>query len=537
MGQGSVTIKGFQSFNPYIDPRVTGQLAVIAGKNFAWDAKGPYSAFSSRLLDVDTIIDTAPHVTQGLDLHSVQFVATLTKVKQWDSVTGWDDILSLGAVANPFSVPLNNMRWSTAYLAAGSYACSPLHGFFRLDAGPSLTQLDSGDIPGFPASPIAICETNGRLIIIDADWVYWSGPNDPENLTPAIGGPGAQKIAARVPGIPLTVTPIPVGCIVWTDKAAMICEFIGGANVFRFYPMTTRVLPLGAFGIEALPDGSHAIISRMGLYRTVNGAQPEALTPLFNEYLRELFRYNDSIEVVMYYSLDENRLYVSLRDSTAVFTTTFVLDIAIDRWGLFTPEHLGIFKYDLGRGNIGYTDRDGVGHRFLSYLMQGRNRELAAAPGTYAGLDSYVEIGYLHPDGTPTGDSILEIQDALVTRDDIAASIQTVDEGLLSEAVTATVDEGLLTDPVDVEVDESLEGVLLGVADYSLIFKGDTFAFDDTGSSDTIPELVERYKSNDLWSGVAAGEYLRLRFEANNDGEYYHVSVVRATLAYNGELA
>jgi hypothetical protein len=406
-------IQEIKGIDPAIESRPIDDTRILSGRNFMWDSKGPKSGFGTRLLANGQVIEQPDGVVQSIEIGGQSFVFTSTKI--WvlsDDTLEFVEIYDLTPVYGTAVDPWRK-KWTAAYLSKGIYFAHYDFGLFKAGRD-GLDWLfiprTQEDIPGIPYQPIAVAETSGRLVILGRKYLGWSSPSNAERWIPELGGAGQQLLSDRVHGRPVTMEPYQNGVLVWTENDCLIVEFIGGDTVFRYDRMHTRQIPLGAWGIERLPDGSQVIMTKQGLFRTGNASQPVPLTPLFNEFFRRRLSDRNFLQVRLTYILEYDILYVQCRDTTNHYVNTFLLSLTLDRWGSFDERHYGIIRYRNERGAFGYVDNDGVAHRFVDYS---RWRERAG--GSYVGLDSYVEIGYVKPaELHPEIDSLHEIQEMFV---------------------------------------------------------------------------------------------------------------------------
>lgn len=407
-------IPSLEGFDPAVEPRGKDETRIISGENFIWDSMGPKSGFGTFLLGGGQVIEEPDGVVQSIELGTNSLIFTSKKV--WmlnDENTAFTEIYDLvplfGAVIDPW-----RKKWTGAYLSKGIYLAHYDYGLFKLERDGLawvMTPKDQDDIPGIPYQPIAVCEAAGRLLILGRKYFGWSNASEPEEWTPEIGGAGQQLLSDRVAGRAVTMDSYQNGALIWTEQDCLIAEFIGGDFVFRYDRMQTKHIPLGAWGVERLPDGSQLIAARQGIFRTSNGSIPESITPTFNEFMRTRMEKRDFLQVRLTYVIDSNLLYVQFRDWTNHYVETYVLSLALDRWGVFNERHYGIIRYRNKRGAFGYVDNLGVAHRFVEHLRQ---REVLPG-GTFVGLNSKLEIGYIKPPNLHAEiDTLLEMQEIFV---------------------------------------------------------------------------------------------------------------------------
>jgi len=553
MTQTNISVAGLESYQPAVDYRKSGRVGVLSGTNFAWDAAGVYSAYASRLVSGSDSITTSPYIVQHLDLETAINIVSLGDVSEFvpsspgSPVGSWNQFLTIPPLVyvDPDDVPYNLTRWSSAYLGGQRYACCYNYGVFRVDVDfvpdPQYTRLTQFTTPGFPDDTdpvIAICETNGRMIYVTHLVFYWSAQNAPENLVPALGGAGFQVIAERIAGVPFAVTSVANGCIIWTSTGALVCEFIGGDSVFRFWEMETAALPISSYSIAQLPDNNYVLLTRLGLYQFDNLSQPQPITPLFNEFLREYLRQKPNDFGHLWYSITENRLYVSSRTQSQSFPITYGLDIVIDRWGVFSTPHLGIFLYGIDRGQVAYAGQFGRVSFLLSPTDSRKNRENPDAPGTFIGLASTILIGWMRPENyVVTADVVPELQQIVVNRLTPLDETQLLytDEGFVIGGTVVNVDEGFIVSggPFTI-IDEGLITSGEEAIDYRLVALSDLFTFSD-GSNRMVPFLVRQSLQLDLWVTTMPTAYIRLQFIATEPDEFYRVNSLDLTVAFDGK--
>jgi len=402
-------IPEIKSYSPALDVRGAGNdVYVLDGRNYVFDSKGPKAGFATRLLaGGDTVGDTTG-IVQSIEIADRCFVFSPSGIHELsDNESQW--ILKLDLSSFNHIPYLPHKKWTAAYLSNGVYFCHADYGLYKLTFT-GFTELTQENTPGLPYKPIAIAETNGRLIILGQHYVVWSAPSDAEEFSPELGGAGFQLLADRVTGQPVTLAAFQRGFLVWTEQDCLLGEFIGGDNVFRFDRATNQQIPLDANCVETLPDGSQIVCTRQGLFLIKNGQEPEKIVPIFSEFLRETLKHEPAIRIRLVYAAEQDRLYVQVRDYTNHYVRTYVLAVALDKWGQFSDRHLGIIKYAPKRGAYGYVDDSGTGHKFVEEAF---DREVT--PHVFTGLDSSIIIGYIKPPNlTPEADTLLEMHEILI---------------------------------------------------------------------------------------------------------------------------
>ena len=443
----------------------------------------------------------------------------------------------------------NRLKWTAAYLNAERFIGNYNYGVWRYTEPGGVatyTRMTSGTVPGFPDDTdlvIAIAESNGRMLYMTEKAIFWSAPADPDNLVPALGGAGFQSISERIGGIPIALMPVAGGAIIWTTAGALALEFIGGDFVFRFWVLNTELLPVSSFSVAKMATESHVIMTRLGLHACQNLDAPQPITPMFNEYMREFLRVYQSNQNHLWYSVDENRLYVGSRGESRTFKQTMTLDMGIDRWGLMNIEHIGIAQYAANSNQIGYANTAGIVSYILSGADQRKDRENPSTPNTFVGLDSYVVFGWMratnlmrHPD------MFQEMNELVVNRqlpfDDV--DILEFDEELIADYDDAdSVDEGLFADKDDVDtilVDEGYMTARSIGTNYKCTWLSDAFEAipEYLEFAEIIPERVVANKFYDIWVGQQPAQYHRVKLSANALDEFYRVNTMSVNLVDMG---
>jgi len=552
--QSRVSISSIESYQPAADFRKTGVVGVITGRNFGWDVAGVKSDYASRLIAGGTSlgvgIRTAAHAT--CQYHT--YVCADDKIKRFtptfpaSPIGVWTDVLTMPRIQEAVlaSVPTWLRGITTAYLGGSDYLCGWNYGVYRVDSiTHTFTRLTSGSVTGFPADTtpiIAICESNGRLCFLTDTTFFWSAPNAPENLVPSLGGAGFQLTGERIGGTPRAMTRTNTGVIIWTTTGALMAEFVGGDAVFRFYTLASGVLPIGQTGIVSLPDGSHVMLAKSGLYRVVHDQPPTLVSPLFSSFIRDYLRARRLEIASLWYMRDSNRLFIGMRGESQLFGETFVLEMDTDKWGVFSELHAGLFEYSSGHGFFAYANPQGIASYFVGARSGLINRENPFAPGTFTGLGSYVDIGFIRAEELiRRADAIQELQTISVYRATPVEGFRDdyIDEGLIDDSAPTTEDEGDVTDTITLMVDEGIFESLRATGVYVVQVLSDLFAanVENGASMNKVPATLALSAGNvDVWTVNAIGAYFALRFRADAEGEHFRVNTLDCTLVSAGQL-
>lgn len=538
MPKTTVNCKRFESFMPSLSKLPTNgdSCFVLDGENFIFDSKGPKAFFASRLLNAGGVVDSSD---VGGDVQSIGgFIFTTTKVGRFDQE---GNFITQYTYADPIIGSDVNRSWTRAFVSGISYFCHPGVGILKYN-GVAWSVITTG-VPGVPQ---AVAESNGRLGIMTTTVLAWSGPESPEDFTPELGGSGFQAISTYAAGSPLVFVQMPQGFLTWTTLGGMISEFIGGDAVYRHYPLQHSFIPISDSAIARLPDGSYVFCTPQGLHSQSTSAAPSKATPIFNEFLRDVLKKVplNGLRVRLDYSDLEDLLFVQIRDWSQNFTSTYVLSVALDQWGVFSEKHLGIIHHGVAtepvHHELGYVDVRGIPHRFMPY-----DSKKEVTPGVFEGLGSWVELGPIRDKRLEeTGDSLQEVQQITLGvrgRPRWSVALEEIEDRNTSDES----DENYNTSTED---DENLSDSHLLVDDttFGLTLISDLGGFDEESVNDpyadnelvqvTEPELIRDTANSKHYACLGNGLWHRLRLEATEVGEYFHVTSAKISISYYGKL-
>lgn len=368
----TLRIRGSQieSLLPSVDARADDTNRVLNGRNFNWDSLGPKSGFDTRMLSPFPF--SALRNVQGIRVQDRTLVFTE------DAIMSWRNSIPYAWQMHQYfldEIPAGSRDpWSAIYLNGYIYANQSYRGFFA--AVHSTTSDDllftlqtSTLIPGLPSNIIAMDIVQGRAILIDSVNITWSALGT-LNLVPSFGGAGQQKIAQKVKGNVIALTPFQEGFVVWTDQGAILAEYIGGDAVWRFDTLFSTERPIGQSTIIRLKNGASAFLSERGVMVIQNINGPEPLTPQFNEYFRELLKNSTSVKRKWRMEYDDRREQIFVMESTDLlsYNRSFCLHPTLNKWGLFSDRVYGFLPFT--NDNYGYVDALG----YQQYFLQAFNR-------------------------------------------------------------------------------------------------------------------------------------------------------------------
>jgi hypothetical protein len=367
----------FQGLTPAIDARKSGKLFALDGRNYVFDSFGPRSAFGNRYITPYPLTD--PSWTQGMRLRLRSgdhvFVFTSDAILEWsEPLGGWRVLYYFSA-----SLGLHPYRWTGDYLNGIMFFCHPAAGILAYIIDQDICEPLEG--PGVPENPIALCQNNGRICVIDEKLFSWSAPGDGTLWIPQLGGAGFQAINARVSGYPVMVNSYGRGTFTWTTGGVMRSEFTADSSVFRHRQLVTEYRPINSFSPFRLDNDTIVFLDERGFFKT-QGETPVPLTPAFNEFLIDyLQRNNLKIGDNCRVEFDDlqRRIYVSVSQSftNPLYEKAFVLYSSIDKWGTFDEEHYGILPLLITESTraddyFGFVDSSGR----VRYWHGGASREI-----------------------------------------------------------------------------------------------------------------------------------------------------------------
>lgn len=406
-----VAYSEIQSWTPALSKKAveTGALFVLDGKNYLFDSKGPKSAFGSTIAHTKTINESG-EIVESLRLNErvLLFTSGCCLENQINFINQADEWVSLCDFSESRTYRDSNHRWTKAYVGYTTYICSPTLGLFKVDTA-SLTAVT---LNGVPENPLAICENNGRLIVLNQFTISYSAPFDGQNFSPEIGGAGFQVLAELVPGQPTALFSFEGGFYIFTDQDALVAEFVGGDVVYRFDRLNTNLIPISNAAWTEMNEGGAYFLSDVGFFRSLPTGGFQEVTKLFNEYFRaELTNADSDLKVRITYISEQDMLYVQLMDGTAYYNRTYVLRVSLDKWGIFSEPHAGIIRITAEANDIGYIDLTGRIRRFTHDSSSSEDID-----GNQTALNSEITLGYVRPAGeSKAADIDFELQEILVS--------------------------------------------------------------------------------------------------------------------------
>lgn len=346
---------------PALDRRVVGKPFAVEGRNFLWDAKGPYSGFGSVYISHREI--ERPELAQTFRINDDILMFTVDSIREYDPVsdTFWPRFTY---TPNETEYP-----WSSAFVGNRYYFCKKGTGI--IEYIPATGEFKLMVNAFFPTDPVGICESRGRLIVLGTDLISNSAQDDANDFEPSLLTGAGNQVLSMIGGTPFGVFAIDEGFLVFTSKGILLATFNQYTNIlFIFDILTTQHPAIGPYAILTLDDGLILYISRQGLL-TSNGQKPAPFEPLFSEYLaRELLANADLSDYSafrLFYAVDQQLLFLSV-ESTAVprvYDYAWCLYRPVGKWGIFNTLHFAFGEFNISASvaegfNFGYINVDGL---------------------------------------------------------------------------------------------------------------------------------------------------------------------------------
>lgn len=403
--------RDIKGLTPAIDLRNSNEVFAVGGRNFAFTSLGPASVFGNRFLTTTAL--SSPNHTQSIRVRLRS--GTRVFVFPGDGIYEWDEsalTLTLLHATDPTNI--SPYRWTHGYLNGKIFFCHPVTGILVMDIETDVVVAHSG--AGVPSAPLAICVSNGRLVVLDDTYLTWSWQSDGMNFTPALGEAGQQKVNDRVAGFPIMLSNYGQGVITWTTGGMMQSQFTGDQEVFRHRNLNTEYKPINSFCVLQMDDNTCVILDERGLFQS-KGEAPAPFAPIFNEFLIEYFRANDmTVGQNLRIEWDDLRrflyLSVSVTPEYPQYEKAFVYYPPLDKWGYFNESHLGIMPIyidanERGGHYFGYVDLDG---RIKYWDNLPSKEEMVSGVATLVGLDSLLQVGLIRfPEINDSFDRLAEV--------------------------------------------------------------------------------------------------------------------------------
>lgn len=366
----------FKGLIPLIDRRRIEEPYVVAGDNFLVDADGPVSAFARSWVLYNAIDDARAHQTlKSIDEQDTyHFASNAICLYDTDSRQLYPVYVHTTRVAF--------YPWTRAVCGGVLYLCNPEVGIVYYNPVTGYWGLLSG--VNVPATPYAICESYGRLVILSQSYVTWSAIDDGTNsgLAPStVTGAGSQGLSILASkATPLMILAFEAGVLVYCKQGILRGEFVQSTNPFRWFTISREHSLLNPWAICLYGDANHqahVFLTHRGLFLT-RGERPELFESAMSEYLhkqvfKDLAHNNTEFTTALAYDTDTGWLSLSIAfDSRErVYTGAYVFYQPSGEWGFMSRTHTSFTSVALNGGAFlgmwyGMCDSNGTVWRFTS---------------------------------------------------------------------------------------------------------------------------------------------------------------------------
>lgn len=366
-----------------LDPRTVEKPFVVDGRNFLLDVKGPYSAFTNRMLTYSQLFQPNNGFTFRVGTDAFIFVP--------GAVLKFDTLTQNYYPIYTFTDSGDQWPWSMATCGQNYFFCRKGVGviMYSLNGSNGVTPAAAGSwtklVTNIPNDPRSVTQALGRLIIVGSDQTGWSSLDDGTDFTPSqVTGAGFQGHTI-INGVAkgLVCKQINDGVAIYTDKGCYIGQLSLWSNSpFRWIPGDRGRIPINPFCFADIDDITHVILDKKGLYQTNNGIAYEEFDPIMSEYLRtEIFKDhnlwvdtgNITNNIRLSYAKDLKYFFIHIaRDAiTPLYDYAFVRYNPRAEWGRFDYQHYFVGELSFTSGpslgfNFGFWGNAGYFRKFIS---------------------------------------------------------------------------------------------------------------------------------------------------------------------------
>lgn len=382
--------RAFKGLIPILDRKRSEEPFVVDGKNFFVDLNGPVSGLG-RTWVYHQLID-APRGWQTLrdgDANDVfHFVG--------DAICRYDvDSRQLYPVFGHVQ-RIEFWPWTRAVVGSIAYYCNKEVGIIKHDYVGGQWENITGQT-GMPTTPIACCESAGRLIVLGETAVVWSTVDDGTDTTTSTStGAGFQLLSLlSSASLPMMVLPYEHGFLTYTRAGIMRSEQVDAANPFRHRPFSRDHKILNPWAVQRIggPDREqHILLTERGFFTTFGDSPLEAWHPLMSEFFHRNLIPNISTDLRtnMTFRIENNFktgwiiISVSEDSRSAFYTRAYILYVPSQEWGVYSRVHHGFGELFLNSGpDTGFrysvVDVEGSNWRF-SFADSEREYPVADKP-------------------------------------------------------------------------------------------------------------------------------------------------------------
>lgn len=277
----AIQAKDLLGLLPGIDRKQTDKPFVVDGKNFLFNAKGPYSGWGRQLATKASYHDLV--ISHNTSIQSFRTNDNTAFIFTNEGIFGYDSASMTFYAVYPFAaIPDDTYEWTECFIANKHYFChkgvgvieyTPLTKAWKLFTNAELV-----------ADPIAVANARGRLVILGSIAYQWSALDDPNDLVFSLTTGAGLQLTAILGGTSQKVLSLGDSFLVFTTAGIIIGEFSGSQAVFRHRVLTRQYHAINASCIQELDTGKILFIDEKGLF-TTDGTEPKVFNPLFSEFL------------------------------------------------------------------------------------------------------------------------------------------------------------------------------------------------------------------------------------------------------------
>lgn len=354
---------------PAVDPRKINQPLVIKGQNFLFDLDGPYSGFGNVFSTYSRIID--PEYTQTFEVEGDIIAFSTHAALKYDIESGEYYPVYI------FDNTSEKYPWFHAKVATAHYFVKKgLAGVIRYLPSTGVWSLMTTDVP---SNPVAVCKSQGRLVILGSSEYGWSAIDDGTALATDSDTGVAQQSLAILGGTAYGLFEVSDGFIVASSSGLIKATRTGGQNPFRHDTLVEEgsegVRPINPNSILSIGTGRIFLIDKKGFFETSGQVPQRFEEPLMGQYFSQtLLRtldLSDLFAVKCHYNEDRQLLFISIGVAgiSGQFSNAYVYHFPSEKWGNFYATHFGFGEFDTELSqqsdfNFGYLGTLGRVHAF-----------------------------------------------------------------------------------------------------------------------------------------------------------------------------
>lgn len=303
-------------YDPLVDVVQTDEIKIIDGENFL--------PIGMQYISVSGLRQLSARFELG-ERYRLYHLSTTNSSQLF--LTSSNGLYRIDTETNiPFKLVERNddgvNRWTIAFVGGYYYFCGGNGtALYRYD-------MDTNELiisQSSSVNPVACCNSDGRLILLNDKQIIWSAMDDGENITPSLEtGAGYQTLGKVGGGIPITLSPIANGFLAFTSKGIVAAKVVNASTIFYFNQLllTGNVVSTPDKVIN-LDDNTACFLTNNTLY-LYDGATAQAIIP---NHIRWFLNTGRIAETWLDYDPSRSWLCLHTRD------TNFIYDIQLQSMG------------------------------------------------------------------------------------------------------------------------------------------------------------------------------------------------------------